>query len=56
MPGARYPSLYQINTRVWRTELSQRLSWPTTLDDIPDSELDRLVGMSFDWIWLLSVW
>ena len=27
-----------------------------TLDDIPDAELDRLAGMGFDWIWLLSVW
>jgi glycosidase len=26
------------------------------LDDIPDSELDRLAAMGFDWIWMLSVW
>jgi hypothetical protein len=56
MSGARYPLLYQINTRVWRTELSQRLGRPATLDDIPDSELRRLARMSFDWVWLLSVW
>jgi len=51
-----YPSLYQINTRVWLTELSRGLGRPATLDDIPDAELDRLVKMGFDWIWLLSVW
>jgi len=51
-----YPSLYQINTRVWLTELSKSLGRPATLDDIPDAELDRLVEMGFDWIWLLSVW
>src|SRR5258706_7876317 len=51
-----YPSLYQINTRVWLTELSRALGRPATLDDIPDSELDRLAKMGFDWIWLLSVW
>ena len=52
----RYPSLYQINTRVWLTTLSQTLGRPATLDDIPDAELDRLSAMGFDWIWLLSVW
>jgi len=50
------PSLYQINTRVWLTELSKSFGRPATLDDIPDGELDRLVEMGFDWIWLLSVW
>jgi Alpha amylase, catalytic domain len=52
----RYPALFQINTRVWLTELGRRLGRPATLDDIPDEDLDRLVGRRFDWIWLLSVW
>lgn len=51
-----YPSLYQINTRVWLTSLSKTLGRPGQLDDIPDVELDRLAGKGFDWIWLLSVW
>jgi len=51
-----YPCLYQFNTRVWMTDLRQRLGRPATLDDIPDSELDRWAQMGFDWIWLLSVW
>ncbi len=51
-----YPSLYQVNTRVWLTELSGALGRPATLDDIPDAELDRLAGFGFDWIWFLSVW
>jgi hypothetical protein len=51
-----HPLIYQINTRVWLTELSQSLGRPATLDDIPDVELDRLVKMGFDWIWFLSVW
>ncbi len=41
---------------MWLTELSGDLGRPTTLDDIPDTELDRLAGMGFDWIWCLSVW
>ena len=52
----RYPSLYQINTRVWLTTLARDLGRRATLDDIPDAELDRLAAMGFDWIWLLSVW
>ena len=50
------PSLYQINTRVWLTELSHAVGRPATLDDIPDAELDRLATMGFDWVWFLSVW
>src|SRR5689334_21800815 len=56
MATPRYPSLYQINTRVWLTELSERLGRRATLDDIPDAELDRLAKIGFDWVWLLSVW
>jgi Alpha amylase, catalytic domain len=56
MGTPRYPSLYQINTRCWLTELSKNLGRRATLDDIPDAELERLSRMGFDWIWLLSVW
>jgi hypothetical protein len=51
-----FPLLYQINTRVWLTDLSRKLGRRVTLDDIPGAELDRLAGMGFDWIWLLSIW
>jgi glycosidase len=53
---SRYPSLYQINTRVWLTELARARGRRATLDDIADVELDRLAGTGFDWVWLLSVW
>jgi glycosidase len=56
MADLRYPSLYQINSRVWLTELSQNLGRRATLDDVPDAELDRLAALGFDWIWFLSVW
>jgi len=51
-----YPSLYQINTRLWLTELSGSLGRPAKLDDIPDRELDQLAQLGFDWVWFLSVW
>jgi hypothetical protein len=39
-----YPSLYQLNTRVWLTERSRALGRPATLDDMPDAELDGVPG------------
>ena len=56
MATPRYPSLYQINTRVWLTELSEKLGRRATLDDIPDADLNRLAKIGFDWVWFLSVW
>ncbi len=56
MNESRYPSLYQINTRVWLTEISAKLGRTAALDDVSDVELDRLAQLGFDWIWLLSVW
>jgi hypothetical protein len=56
MKQLHYPSLYQINTRVLLTELSQILGRKATLDDIPDTELDRMEELGFDWLWFLSVW
>ena len=56
MAQVRYPSLFQINTRVWLTELSRTLGRAATLDDMPDADLDRLADVGFDWVWCLSVW
>ncbi|HEX5271386.1 MAG TPA: alpha-amylase family glycosyl hydrolase [Gemmataceae bacterium] len=52
----RYPALYQVNTRVWLTELSRGLGRRATLDDIPDAALGGWAASGFDWVWLLSVW
>jgi hypothetical protein len=56
MFATRYPSLYQINTRVWLTELSRTFGRAATLDDVPDAALDRVAAQGFDWVWFLSVW
>ena len=52
----RYPSLFQINTRVWLNHLSRKAGKPITLADIEDATFDGFVEQGFDWIWLLSVW
>jgi glycosidase len=56
MATPRYPSLYQINTRPWLTRSSRGLGRSSTLDDVPDDELDRLADLGFDWVWFRSVW
>jgi hypothetical protein len=52
----RYPSLCEINTRVWLRRLAQERGSPVTLADIEPATLDRFARQGFDWIWLLSVW
>jgi len=56
MSRPRYPTLFQVNTRVRLSELSVAMGRPATLDDIPDAELDRLAADGFDLVWLLGVW
>ena len=56
MSRPRYPSLFQVNTRVRLSELAAALGRPATLDDIPDAELDRLAADGFDFVWFLGVW
>src|ERR1043165_2806955 len=56
MNSPRYPMLYQLNTRVRLTELSEKLGRAATLDDFTDAELDEIAAQGFDWVWLLSVW
>jgi len=52
----RYPTLYQVNTRAYLTDLAHALNKTVTLDDVPDTTLDEWQAKGFDWIWLLSVW
>ena len=52
MPGVRYPTLFQINTRVWLQRLSREAGRQLTLADIDDAILDGFVENGFDWIWL----
>ena len=49
-------SLFQVNTRVTLTRLAAAIGRRATLADFPDTELDRIQSLGFDWIWLLGVW
>ena len=51
-----YPSLYQINTRVWLRDLADDLGRAATLADIPDEFLDQVASQGFDFVWFLGLW
>src|SRR5271163_3877543 len=51
-----YPSLFQINARVWLQRLSREDGRRITLADVGDATIDRFAEQGFDWICLLSVW
>ena len=50
------PLLYEINTRCWLREFSERAHRRMTLADVPDSELAAWVRRGFTHIWLMGVW
>ena len=52
----RYPSQFQINTRVWLNHLSRKAGKRVTLADIDDATFDDFAEQGFDWIWVPSVW
>ena len=56
MADLSYPLLYQINTRVWLTELTRALGGlqPWTIFRTPS--WTAWPSMGFDWVWFLSVW
>jgi glycosidase len=52
----RYPSLFQVNTRVRLHELAAALGRPATLDDVTEAEIADLADRGFDFVWFLGVW
>ena len=50
MSQSNCPSLYQIDTRLWTSNLSEEIGGPMTLYDIPNSELDKFYRSGFPWI------
>ena len=50
-----YPSLYEINTRVWLRQFD-RPGKSATLSDIPDFVWEELLNKGIDFVWLMGVW
>ena len=52
----RYPTLYEINTWVWLTELSTKSGTSVDLRSVPSDEWDAVATVGFDAVWLMGVW
>ncbi len=52
----RYPSLYEINTWVWLTELRSKHGSNIDLRSVPASEWDAIAAGGFDAVWFMGVW
>lgn len=52
----RYPSLYEINTWVWLSELRAKYDQNFGLDSVPAAEWDAIAKIGFDAVWLMGVW
>jgi hypothetical protein len=51
-----YPTLYEINTWVWLSELSKRTGRQIDLRSVPAAEWDAIASLGFDAVWLMGVW
>jgi hypothetical protein len=51
-----HPLLYEINTRCWLRELSERAGRRITLENVPAAELAAWQRNGFTHIWLMGVW
>jgi hypothetical protein len=52
----RYPIIYEINTWVWLSELSEKAGTFVTLGSVPAAEWDAIAKFGFDAVWLMGVW
>ena len=52
----RYPTIYEINTWVWLSELGQKYKTNVNLSSVPADEWDAIGKLGFDAVWLMGVW
>src|SRR5271156_6245163 len=52
----RYPTLYEINTWVWLSELSVKSGMAVDLGSVTGAEWDAIAKNGFDAVWLMGVW
>jgi len=51
-----YPALYEINTWVWLSQLSQKYGKSLDLASLPATEWDAIAAYGFNAVWLMGVW
>lgn len=52
----QYPTLYEINTWVWLSELSKKTGSSVDLSSIPAGEWDAIAKYGFDAVRFMGVW
>ncbi len=52
----KYPVIYEINTWVWLSELSQKYQKPVNLATVPEEEWDAIESFGVDSVWFMGVW
>src|SRR3974390_1367607 len=52
----RYPTVYEINTWTWLSDLSRRHGRRIDLSSVPAAEWDAVAKYGFDAVWLMGVW
>ena len=52
----RHPTIFEINTWVWLSELSQRYKVARNLANVPARQWDAVAEFGFDAVWLMGVW
>src|SRR5437899_6765925 len=50
------PTVYEINSWVWLSELSKKAGRRVDLGSVPAAEWDALAALGFDAVWLMGVW
>ena len=51
-----HPTIYEINTWVWLSQLGEQARRPITLADVPKKVWDGLASYGVDAVWLMGVW
>jgi hypothetical protein len=52
----KYPTLYEINTWIWISDLSHKYGRKIDLSSVPSAEWDDIAVYGFDAVWLMGVW
>jgi hypothetical protein len=52
----QHPTLYEINTWVWLSELSLKTGTLVNLSSVPSAEWDAIAKFGFDAVWFMGVW
>lgn len=54
--ASMFPLVYEINTRVWLRNLTEKYGRPVTLGNVPEEEFLFFGSCGFDYVWLMGVW